>query len=148
MERSCKPCLTKAITSLRRDSGWMNSGCSSIKCQQLLGVFGKAEIEIFLDHGFRGAAAIGARIAGLRVVHVGVVEDAVLAGVVAFINLAAVAAAAEQVLDDVGMAVAGGALEAVDVQAQDLPLLPELFGDGVGILLRTFFPAPRRRVQR
>ncbi len=61
-----------------------------------------------------------------------------MAGVVAFINLAAFTAAAEQVLDAEGVAVAGGALEAIDVEAQNLPLLAELLGDCVGVLLRSF----------
>ena len=29
MERSFRPCLTKLMTSLRFDSGWMKSGCFS-----------------------------------------------------------------------------------------------------------------------
>src|ERR1700722_11122410 len=36
------------------------------------------------------------------------------------------------------MAVAGGALEAIDMQAEDLPLLPELLRNSVGIFPRSF----------
>src|ERR1035437_8346271 len=113
-------------------------GLVFVELQEFSGVFGKLEIIIFFGDGFGGAAAIRAGTAGLGVVHIGVIEDAVLAGVVAFINLPPFAAAAEQILDAVGMAVAGGALEAIDVEAENLPLLAELFRDGVGIFLGSF----------
>ena len=107
-----------------------------MKCREL------EEIILFGD-GFGGAAAIGTRIAGLGVVDVELVEDAVLAGVAAFIDVAVLAAALEQILHHVGVMVAvGGALEAVDAQAEHLPLVAEFVGDDVGEFLRRFARRP------
>jgi len=62
--------------------------------------------------------------------------DAVLPGVRALVNVTVGAAALEQILDHGGVLRAGGALEAVDMQAQGLPLLFELGGDDVAIVAR------------
>ena len=39
------------------------------------------------------------------------------------------------------MAVAGGALETIDAEAEDLPLMAEFFGDDVGDIPAAFCPA-------
>ena len=104
----------------------MNSGCSSYSCEQL--VLKRRELEevVLFGDGLGRAAAIGARIAGLGVVDVQFVEDAVLAGVGALVDIAVLQASIEQILNHFGMLRAGGALEEVDIQVERLPLLAEL----------------------
>ena len=58
--------------------------------QQLVGEGRELEEVVFFGDGFGGAAAIGAGVAGLGVVDVEFVEDAVLAGVAAFVDVAVV----------------------------------------------------------
>ena len=59
---------------------------------------GKLEEIVFFGEGFGGAAAVGTIVTGLSVVHKSVVVDAVLAGVVAFVDVAVFAAKFEEPL--------------------------------------------------
>ena len=74
----------------------MKSGLLFVELQQLVGERRELEEVILFGHGLGGAAAIGARIAGLGVVHVELVEDAILPGVTAFIDVAVRQAALEE----------------------------------------------------
>ena len=98
----------------------------------------KLEVEILLGDGFGGASAIRAGIARLGFVDVQLIEDAILAGVVALVDVAAFDAAVEQILDNFGVLGIGGALETVDLQVERLPLLAEFVRDEIGELLRRF----------
>ncbi len=106
---------------MRRDSGWMKSGCVFVEFEQLVREGRELEEVILFGDGFGGAAAIGAGVAGLGVVDIEVVEDAVLAGVAAFIDIAVLAAALEQILHHARVARIGGALKVVDLEAEQSP---------------------------
>src|ERR1019366_9176162 len=95
----------------------------------------KFEKKVLFGDGLSGPAAIGTGIAGLGVVDVEVVGNAVLAGVRTFVYIAVLAASLEQVLNHARVLRAGGALEMVDLEAQQLPLSLEFAGDGVAELL-------------
>ncbi len=114
----------------------MNSGCFSYSSSSLSWKAESSKKKFSSVIGLGGPAAVRARIARLRVVHVQVVMDAVLAGVGAFVDVAVLAAALEQVLHDARVLRAGGALEVVDLQPEQLPLLLELGGDHVAVFLR------------
>ena len=57
---------------------------------------GKLEEVVFFGHGFGGVAARGARIAGLDVVDVGFIADAIGPGIGALVNVPVLLAAFEQ----------------------------------------------------
>src|SRR5208283_2685184 len=64
--------------------------------------------------------------------------DAILAGVGTLVDVAVPAASFKQILDNLGVLRAGGALEVVDLQAQHLPLALKFGGDSVGEFARRF----------
>ena len=113
-------------------------GVRFVKFQQAAGEGRKLEEEVLFGDGLGGPAAIGAGIAGLGVIDVEIVEDAVLAGVRAFIDVAVIAATLEQVIDHARVFGAGGALEVIDLEAERLPLVFELAGDDVAEFLGRF----------
>ena len=113
-------------------------GLFLVEIQQLLLERGQFEVVVLFGDGFGGASAFGARVARFRVVHVELIEHAILAGVAAFVDVAVVEAAAEQILHLDGVLGGGGALETVDAEAQDFPLALEFGGNDVGEFLRRF----------
>ncbi len=96
----------------------------------------KLEEVVFFGDRFGGTAAIGTVVARLGIVHIELVEDAILAGVAAFVDVAVVQAALEQPLHCFVVLRVGGADEGIVLKAQRVPLTPELGGDGVGELFR------------
>jgi hypothetical protein len=90
------------------------------------------------------SAAVVTGIAGLGLVDVEVVVDAVLPGVGALVDVAVAPAALEQVLDDARVLGAGGALEMVDLQPELAPLPLEFGGDEVAVVSGRLSNAPGR----
>ena len=76
-------------------SGWMKSGCFH-RVPAAPGKRRKFKKIILFGDRFRGAAAIGAWIAGFGVVDVQFVEDAILAGITALVDVAVLAAQFKQ----------------------------------------------------
>jgi len=106
-----------------------------VQLDELFGEGRELEEEVLLGDGFGGPAAVRARVAGFGVADVELVEEAVLPGVGALVDVAVVEAAAEEVLHHLVMLGIRGALEAVDLETQLPPLLAELLGDDGGELL-------------
>ncbi len=147
IERSFRPCLTKEMTSLRRASGWMKSGLLFVELEQASGERGEFEKVVLFGDGFGGPAAIRTGIAGLGVVDVEFVEDAILAGVAAFVDAAVLQAALKQPLHGFAMRWASVVRTKWSMpKPKSSPLPLELCGDGVGELLRRFARAPVRSV--
>src|SRR5581483_3712859 len=111
-------------------------GLVFVELQQPVLEFGELEIEILFGDRLRGPSAIRARIAGFRFADVEFVEDAILSGVGAFVDITVLETPVEQVLDHAGVLGVGGALEPVDLQAQDFPLPAEFLRNEIGELLR------------
>src|SRR5581483_7604499 len=96
----------------------------------------RLEKVIFLLDAFRGASALRARRARPDCVHVKFVEYAVLACVMAFIDVAVVANLAEEFLPAALMPVRGGADEIIVGETHAVPQRAEFRGDFVRQLLR------------
>ncbi len=111
-------------------------GLRFVQLDQLFGESRELEEVVFLGDGLGGAAALRARVAGLGLVDVEFVVNAILAGVAALIDVAVVQAALEQPLHHFVMGGRGGADGAVHADVQLLPLGAELRGNQVGELLR------------
>src|SRR5208283_3398840 len=75
----------------------------------------------FFGEGFERASAVRAILAGLGVVYEGVVVDAVLAGVVAFVDVAVFSAAPEKPLHGADVFQIGGAHEFVGGNTEFIP---------------------------
>ncbi len=103
--------MTKLITSLRRDIGLNEFRVRFVEIEQLLRECRELEEVIFFRDRFGGASAIGTVVARLRIIHIQFIEDAVLAGVTAFIDEAVVQAALKQPLHRFVMFRIGGADE-------------------------------------
>ena len=111
-------------------------GLLVVELEQALGERRELEKVILLGDRFRGPAAIRARIAGLGLVHVQLVENAVLAGVTALVHVAVLHAALKEPLHGFAMSlVFGRADEVVDAQTEVAPLSLKLLGDGLRELL-------------
>ena len=121
MLRSRRPPSTKLMISLRARFRLDEIRILFVKIEQRLLERGKLEEIIFFGDGFGGAAAIGTIFAGLGVVHVSVVVDAVLAGVVAFVDVAVFVAEFEEPLHGADVVEIGGANEFVGGEAEFVP---------------------------
>ena len=121
---------------LRPDEPWVGV----IKLQQLALEGRQLEKVVLLAHRFGQPPAVGAVGAG-RAVHVCLVGDAVLAGVRALVDEAAIAQGGEELLHAALVAVFRGADEVVVGDAEAMPEAAELGGDGGGKLGRR---APRQ----
>src|SRR6185369_12233277 len=91
-----------------------------VEIEQRLLECGKLEEIVFFRDRFRRAAAIGTVFAGLHV-HIGVVVDAILPDVVAFVDVVVLAAAAEEPLHGADVREIGGADEFVRGNAEFFP---------------------------
>ncbi len=111
------------------------TGIGFVMREEFFGEGGELEEVVFLGNGFGGAAAVGAGIAGFGVVDVEFVEDAVLAGVGAFIDVAGVEAALEEPADGFVVAGFGGADEVVVLDADAVPEGAVFVGDDGGEFL-------------
>src|SRR6185312_3988807 len=109
-----------------------------VMLQQTITERRQLEEVVFLGDGFGGASAIGTVVAGFGVVDVKLVEDAVLAGVAAFIDVPVGLASLEQPAHGLVMLRIGGADEVVVGNPERIPLRPEFVGDNGGELLRRF----------
>ena len=99
---------------------------------------------ILLFNGFGGAAAFGAGRARANRIHIELVRDAVLAGVVALVNETGILDALPQSLHALLMARRGGADVIVVTQPHAVPQRAEFGGDLIGKLLRRFARCLRR----
>src|SRR5579864_5489600 len=111
--------------------GQDKAGLRFVKVEEPVLKSRQPEIIILFTDGFGRAPAIRTRVAGLGVSHIGFIEHAVLPGVVTFVNVAAVYAAAKEIVHHAGMPGTGSALETIDVQVQYLPLTAEFLRDYV-----------------
>ena len=112
-------------------------GLLGVEANQLVLERREFEVIVFFVDGFRGAAAIGAGSAGLRI-DVEFIGNAVLAGVSSLVDIAVIANLAPQRLHALLVARGGGADEIVVGQAHALPERTEFGGNFVGELLRGF----------
>jgi hypothetical protein len=103
-------------------------GIFLVKIEQRLLERGKFEEVVLFRNGFRGPAAIGTVVARLGVVYEGVVVNAVLAGVVALVDVAVFLAQLEKPLHGADMFQVGGANELVGGQSKLIPQIAPLVG--------------------
>ena len=117
---------------------------AGVELQQLVLKCRELEEIILFFHRLRGTPAFGAGRAWSHDIHVELVEDAVLAGVAALVDVAFVAEHAPQRLHALLVFVGRGANEVVVGQAHPVPESAEFGGDFVGELLRSFSRSLRR----
>src|SRR5882762_10176404 len=84
---------------------------------------------VFLGDRLRRPSAVRAGIAGLGLVYVQLIKDAILAGVIAFIDIAVLQAALEQPLHGLVVPWIGSADELVVLESEFIPLFFELGGN-------------------
>src|SRR5579883_2289712 len=96
-------------------------GILAIEIEQRFLESGKFEEIVFFGDGFQRTIAIRAEIAGIGLGDEGVVVNAVEAGVMAFINVAVLAALAEEPLDGAHVLEIGGADKFVGRNAEFVP---------------------------
>src|SRR5579863_5955060 len=113
-------------------------GIGGVEVEKLLLELGKLEKIIFFGDGFRRASAIGAIVAGPSVRDVGIVVDAVLAGIAALLNETVFAAALEEPLHGAVVLLIRGADELIARNSQIVPQLLPLHDDFRGIFLGGF----------
>src|SRR5438105_2002158 len=83
---------------------------------------GQAKKVVLFRNRFGGTSALRAWLAGLGVVDVQVIEDAILACVLAFVDKSVLLESQEQIRDHSGVRSTRGSLKAVDGKTQDFEL--------------------------
>ncbi len=112
--------FNKAENFVAAGFGLDEIGMLGVPIEERLLECGELEIEIGFRDGFRGTSAIGTVLAGLNV-NVGIVVNAVLAGVVAGVDETIVAALLEKPLDGVRVFQVRGADKFIALDAEFIP---------------------------
>src|SRR5258706_15771183 len=120
MLRSRRPPSTKLRTSLRRASGWIKIRVLGIPVEKRFLKGRQFEEIVWLGDSFCQPATIGTVFAGLHV-HVSIVVNAVLPGVVPGVNETVFAAQFEKPLHGVGVFQVGGANKFIALNAEFVP---------------------------
>ncbi len=93
----------------------------AVKIEQRLFECGEFKEVVFFGESFERAPAIGTVVAGLGIIHKSVVVDAVLAGVMALVDVAVLAAKAEEPLHGTNVPQVGGADKFIGGESELVP---------------------------